>query len=148
MGGIFIKHKIILLTKKRLAIYAGIILLIVLALILTVSFIKNKEERPSMIYSYLIYKDGKYIGVEGTDKGDIKVEVTIAKNKIKHIKILEFPQDYIEEDKELKDELTSAVKKIIKTQEILSVEDMERSSYVLNKLLKAVRNALDESYIN
>ncbi len=145
MGGILIRHKIILLTKKKLMIYAGIALLIILGLILMFRFINNKEEVSSARYFYLEYNDGKYIGVENTDKGEIKVEVHISKNKIKNIKIIDFPKEYIRDDKELRDEITGTINKIIKTQEIISVEDMERSSYVLNKLLKAIRNALDES---
>ena len=111
-------------------------------------FVSNKEEKSAVGYFYLEYKDGKYIGVENTEKGEIKVEVSISKNKIKSIKILDFPKKYIQENKELKDEITAAVNNIIKTQEIITVEDMERSSYVLNKLLKAVRNALDESLLS
>lgn len=148
MGGIIIKHKIILLTKKRLIIYAGIILIIVLGLVLMLRFLNNREEESAAGYFYLEYKDGKYIGVENTEKGDIKVEVSIVRKKIKNIKILDFPQEYILENKELKDEITVAIGKIIKTQEIISLEDMERSSYVLNKLLKAIRNALDQSLLS
>lgn len=148
IGGIIIKHKIILLTKKRLFIYAGIIILIVLGLILLLKFMGNKEEKSAVGYFYLEYKDGKYIGVENTEKGEIKVEVSINKNKIKNIKIIDFPREYIQDNKEVKDEITTAINNIIKTQELMSVEDMERASYVLNKLLKAIRNALDESLLS
>jgi len=148
LGGIVIKHKIILLTKKRLIIYAGIILIIVLGLILAIRFLGNREEKATSGYFYLEYKDGKYIGVENTDKGEIKVQVLITKNKIKNIKILDFPQEYIQENKELKDEITAVIGKIIKTQEVISVEDMERSSYIMNKLFKAISNALEESYLS
>ncbi len=148
IGGIIIKHKIILLTKKRLFIYAGIIILIVLGLILLLKSTGNKEEKSAVGYFYLEYKDGKYIGVENTEKGEIKVEVSINKNKIKNIKIIDFPREYIQDNKEVKDEITTAINNIIKTQELMSVEDMERASYVLNKLLKAIRNALDESLLS
>ncbi|MCK9217182.1 MAG: hypothetical protein M0P77_04590 [Firmicutes bacterium] len=148
MGGIIIKHKIILLTKKRLIIYTGIILIIVFGLILTLKFWGNREEKPTSGYFYLEYKDGKYVGVENTDKGEIKVQVLIAKNKIKNIKILDFPQEYIKDNNELKDEITAVIGKIIKTQEVINVEDMEKSSYIINKLLKAVSNALEESYLS
>lgn len=148
IGGIIIKHKIILLTKKRLFIYAGIIILIVLGLILLLKSTGNKEEKSAVGYFYLEYKDGKYIGVENTEKGEIKVEVSINKNKIKNIRIIDFPREYIQDNKEVKDEITTAINNIIKTQELMSVEDMERASYVLNKLLKAIRNALDESLLS
>lgn len=148
IGGIIIKHKIILLTKKRLFIYAGIIILIVLGLILLLKSTGNKEEKSAVGYFYLEYKDGKYIGVENTEKGEIKVEVSINKNKIKNIKVIDFPREYIQDNKEVKDEITTAINNIIKTQELMSVEDMERASYVLNKLLKAIRNALDESLLS
>lgn len=149
MGGIIIKHKIILLTRKRLILYALIILVLILAIVAVTYFMRNREEptTSSDSFTYLQYKDGKYIGNEKTDKGNIQVEVTIKKNKIKDIKILEFPQEYLAENKELKDETAEVIDKIVKTQEIMSLEDMERSSYVVNKLLKAIRVALDESLL-
>ncbi|HCJ57450.1 MAG TPA: hypothetical protein DHV55_08865, partial [Clostridiaceae bacterium] len=63
------------------------------------------------------------------------------------IKILEFPQEYLSARKELKDETAKVIEKIIKTQEITSIEGMEESSYIVNKLLKAVRIALDQSLL-
>lgn len=149
MGGIIIKNRIILLTRKRLIIYALIVVVLIAAIIAAVYFLRDREEPTSSADSfiYLQYKDGKYIGNEKTDKGNIQVEVTIKKNKIKDIKILEFPQEYLAGNKELKDETAQVIDKIIKTQEIMSLEDMERSSYVVNKLLKAVRIALDQSLL-
>ena len=147
MGGIIIKHKIILITRRRLIIYAAIILIIVLGLLLTLRFAGKMEEQTSSGYTYLEYKDGVYIGNENTDKGNIKAELTIKKGKIKDIRVLEFPQEYIKENTELETELTKVVGKIIKTQEIISLEEMERSSYIINKLLKAIRNALDQSLL-
>lgn len=149
MGGIFIKHKIILLTRKRVMIYALIIVVLILAIIALTNLMRNREEpaASSNSFIYLQYKDGKYIGNEKTDKGNIQVEVTIKKNKIKDIKILEFPQEYLSARKELKDETAKVIEKIIKTQEITSIEGMEESSYIVNKLLKAVRIALDQSLL-
>ena len=147
MGGIIIKHKIILITRRRLIIYAAIILVIILSLLISLRFFSKAEEQPSSSYSYLEYKDGVYLGNENTDKGNIKVEVSINKGKVRDIKILEFPQEYIKEDAELEDEISKSIKNIIKTQEIMSVEDMERSSYVINKLLKAIRVALEQSFL-
>ncbi|MEA4960412.1 hypothetical protein [Lutispora sp.] len=149
MGGIFIKHKIILLTRKRIMIYALIIVVLILAIIALTNLMRNREEpaASSNSFIYLQYKDGKYIGNEKTDKGNIQVEVTIKKNKIKDIKILEFPQEYLSARKELKDETAKVIEKIIKTQEITSIEGMEESSYIVNKLLKAVRIALDQSLL-
>ncbi|MCQ1528803.1 FMN-binding protein [Lutispora saccharofermentans] len=149
MGGIFIKHKIILLTRKRVMIYALIIVVLILAIIALTHLMRNREEpaASSNSFIYLQYKDGKYIGNEKTDKGNIQVEVTIKKNKIKDIEILEFPQEYLSARKELKDETAKVIEKIIKTQEITSIEGMEESSYIVNKLLKAVRIALDQSLL-
>lgn len=149
MGGIFIKHKIILLTKKRLIIYALIIVAIILAIIGVTYLMKNREEptTSSNTFIYMQYKDGKYIGNEKTDKGNIQVEVTIRKNKIHEIKILEFPKEYLTENRELEKDIEEVINKIIKTQEIMSSEDMERSSYVINKLLKAIRIAVDQSLL-
>ncbi|MGI5998851.1 MAG: hypothetical protein ACOX89_09340, partial [Lutispora sp.] len=67
--------------------------------------------------------------------------------KIHEIKILEFPQEYLAENRELEKETAEVINKIIKTQEIMSSEDMERSSYVINKLLKAIRIAVDQSLL-
>lgn len=149
MGGIFIKHKIILLTKKRLIIYALIIVVLILAIIGVTNLMKKRGEptTSSNTFIYMQYKDGKYIGNEKTDKGNIQVEVTIKKNKIHEIKILEFPQEYLAENRELEKETAEVINKIIKTQEIMSSEDMERSSYVINKLLKAIRIAVDQSLL-
>ena len=149
MGGIIIKHRIILLTRKKLIIYALIIVILILAIVAAAYFMRNREEpaASSNSFTYLQYKDGKYIGNEKTDKGNIQVEVTIKKNKIKDIKLLEFPQEYFAEHKEMRDETAQVIDKILKTQEIMSLEDMEKSSYVINKLLKAVRIALDQSLL-
>lgn len=149
MGGIFIKHKIILLTRRKLIIYALILVVLILAIIGVTYLMKNREEptASSSSFTYLEYKDGKYIGNEKTDKGNIQVEVTIKKNKIKEIRILEFPQEYLAENKELEKETAEIIDKIIRTQEIMSSDDMERSSYVVNKLLKAIRIAVDQSLL-
>ncbi|NLM42802.1 MAG: hypothetical protein GX201_02080 [Clostridiales bacterium] len=149
MGGIVIKHKVILLTKRRLIIYALIALALILAIIGVIRLMKRTEEptTSSNTFVYLQYKDGKYIGNEKTDKGNIKVEVTIKKNRIEEIKILEFPKEYIAENRDLEKETTEIIDKIIKTQEIMSAEDAERSSYVINKLLKAIRIAVDQSLL-
>lgn len=149
MGGIFIKHKIILLTKRRLAIYVLIILVLILAIIGVIRLMGRTEETStsSNTFVYLQYKDGKYIGNEKTDKGNIKVEVTIKKNRIEEIKILEFPKEYLAENKELERETAEIIDRIVKTQEVISAEDTERSSYVINKLLKAIRIAVDQSLL-
>ena len=147
MGGITIRHKIILVTKKRLILYVAIALAVILCLILLYRVLSKTNEQPSMAYSFLQYKDGVYTGNENTDKGNIKVEVSIKKGKIKNIKILEFPEEYIKEDKKLKDEISKSVKNIIKTQEIINQEDMEKSSYIINKLLVAIRMALEQSML-
>ncbi|SHI42775.1 FMN-binding protein [Lutispora thermophila] len=149
MGGVFIKHKIILLTRKRLMIYALILVVLILAIVGITYLFKNREEptASSNSFIYLQYKDGKYIGNEKTDKGNIQVEVTIKKNKITEIRILEFPQEYLAENKELEKQTAEIIDKIIRTQEIMSSEDMERSSYVINKFLKAIRIAVDQSLL-
>ena len=129
--------------------YALIIVILILAIAAIAYFMRNREEpaASSNSFTYLQYKDGKYIGNEKTDKGNIQVEITIKQNKIKNIKLLEFPQEYLAEHKELRDETAQVIDKILKTQEIMSLEDMEKSSYVVNKLLKAIRIALDQSLL-
>ena len=138
-----------MLTRKKLITYALIIVILILAIAAIAYFMRNREEpaASSNSFTYLQYKDGKYIGNEKTDKGNIQVEITIKQNKIKNIKLLEFPQEYLAEHKELRDETAQVIDKILKTQEIMSLEDMEKSSYVVNKLLKAIRIALDQSLL-
>lgn len=147
MGGIIIKPRIIILTKRNLMIYTALLLILVIGIILFMTFRGNAAGVTSSGYTYLKYKDGTYVGSEKTDEGNMKVEVTIKSEKIKDVKILELPAKYLKENPSLKEELPRLVIRIIDTQEIVSVDSPASTAYVLNKISKCVRNALDKSLI-
>jgi uncharacterized protein with FMN-binding domain len=108
---------------------------------------RDKSDVPSSGYTYLKYRDGIYIGTEKTEHGNIKAEVTIQNATIKDIKLLEFPPKLMEANVTLKDEIPQLIYDIIQSQSIVVPKATNNSAYVLNKIVKAVRSALDQSLI-
>ena len=147
MGGIFIKPRIILLTKKNLIIYAVLFIVLVIGLVLLFTLRSNEAGLAASGYTYLKYNDGVYVGVEKTESGDVKAEVTIKNAKIKDIKLIEMPPDYISNNPNIKDEISDVIYTIIKKQDVTAASDTGTVSYVLSKVIKAVRNALNESML-
>lgn len=147
MGGIFIKPRIILLTKKNLIIYVVLFLILIVGLVLLFTLRSNEAGLAASGYTYLKYNDGIYVGVEKTESGDVKAEVTIKNEKIKEIKLIEMPPDYISNNPNIKDEISEIIYTTIKTQDVTAANDVGNTSYVLSKVIKAVRNALNESII-
>lgn len=147
MGGILIKPRIILLTKKNLIIYAVLLLVVIVGLVLLFTLRSNEAGLAASGYTYLKYNDGIYVGVEKTESGDVKAEVTIKNEKIKEIKLIEMPPDYISNNPNIKDEISDIIYTTIKTQDVAAANDAGNTSYVLSKVVKAVRNALNESII-
>ncbi|MDD4503828.1 MAG: hypothetical protein PHS15_03250 [Clostridiaceae bacterium] len=98
-------------------------------------------------YTYLRYNDGVYVGIEKTESGDVKAEVTIKNTKIKDIKLIEMPSEYISNNPNIKDEISDIIYTTIKSQDVATANDAGNTSYVLSKVIKAVRNALNESLI-
>lgn len=146
MGGILIKPKIIVLTKKKLMIYVALLLVVIVGLVLLFTLRSNEAGVPSSGYTYLKYQDGVYIGQEKSEYGNIKVEVTIRNEKIKDIKLIEMPQKFMEDYPTLKDDISQMVFNVIKTQDIVSPGN-NANAYVLSKIMKSMRNALDQSLI-
>ena len=147
MGGIFIKSKIIIVTKKSLMIYTALLLVLVIGLVLLFTLRSNEVGLATSGYTYLRYNDGVYVGVEKTESGDVKAEVTIKNTKIKDIKLIEMPSEYISNNPNIKDEISDIIYTTIKSQDIATANDTGNTSYVLSKVIKAVRNALNESLI-
>lgn len=147
MGGILIKPRIILLTKKNLIIYAVLLLVVIVGLVLLFTLRSNEAGLAASGYTYLKYNDGIYVGVEKTESGDVKAEVTIKNEKIKEIKLIEMPPDYISNNPNIKDEISDIIYTTIKTQDVAAENGAGNTSYVLSKVVKAVRNALNESII-
>ncbi len=147
MGGIFIKPRIILLTKKNLIIYAVLFIVLVIGLVLLFTLRSNEAGLAASGYTYLKYNDGVYVGVEKTESGDVKAEVTIKNSKIKDIKLIEMPPDYISNNPNIKDEISDVIYTIIKKQDVAAASDTGTTSYVLSKVIKSVRNALNESML-
>ncbi len=147
MGGIYIKPRIIILTKKSLMIYAALLLVLVIGLVLLFTLRSNEVGLATSGYTYLRYNDGVYVGVEKTESGDVKAEVTIKNTKIKDIKLIEMPSEYISNNPGIKDEISSIIYTTIKSQDVATANDTGNTSYVLSKVIKAVRNALNESLI-
>lgn len=147
MGGIFIKPRIILLTKKNLIIYVVLFIVLVVGLVLLFTLRSNEAGLAASGYTYLKYNDGVYVGVEKTESGDVKAEVTIKNEKIKDIKLIEMPPDYISNNPNIKDEISDIIYTTIKKQNLAAASDKGNTSYVLSKVIKAVRNALNESMI-
>jgi uncharacterized protein with FMN-binding domain len=147
LGGIFIKPKIIILTKKNLIIYVAMILILAIGLFLLFSLRSNEAGLAASGYTYLKYNDGVYVGVEKTESGDVKAEVTIKNSKIKDIKLIEMPSEYISNNPKINDEISEIIYTTIKSQDVAKASDAGNSSYVLSKVVKAVRNALNESLL-
>ncbi|MDF2521715.1 MAG: hypothetical protein K0R84_2343, partial [Clostridia bacterium] len=66
MGGIIIRPKIIVITKRQLMIYAALLLILIIAALLMFTMRNSGVGLPSSGYTYLKYKDGTYIGNEKT----------------------------------------------------------------------------------
>ncbi|HYE84425.1 MAG TPA: hypothetical protein VEG39_19965 [Clostridia bacterium] len=147
MGGIFIKSRIIIVTKKNLMIYAALLLILVIGLVLLFTLRSNEVGFAASGYTYLKYNDGIYVGVEKTESGDVKAEVTIKNSKIKDIKLIEMPSEYISNNPNINDEISDIIYTTIKSQDVATANDTGNTSYVLSKVVKAVRNALNESLI-
>lgn len=147
MGGIFIKPRIILLTKKSLIIYAVLLLILVIGLVLLFTLRSNEVGLAASGYTYLKYNDGVFVGIEKTESGDVKAEVTIRNAKIKDIKLIEMPSEYISNNPNIKDEISDIIYTTIKSQDVAAANETGNSSYVQSKVIKAVRNALNESLI-
>jgi uncharacterized protein with FMN-binding domain len=147
MGGIFIKPRIIILSKKSIMIYTALVLVLVIGLVLLFTLRSNEVGLATSGYTYLRYNDGVYVGTEKTESGDVKAEVTIRNSKIKDIKLIEMPSDYISNNPTIKDEISDIIYTTIKSQDVATANDTGNTSYVLSKVIKAVRNALNESMI-
>jgi uncharacterized protein with FMN-binding domain len=147
MGGIIIKPRIIIVTKKSLMIYAALLLVLVIGLVLLFTLRSNEVGLATSGYTYLRYNDGIYVGIEKTESGVVKAEVTIKNAKIKDIKLIEMPSEYISNNPSIKDEISDIIYTTIKSQDVATVNDTGNTSYVLSKVIKAVRNALNESLI-
>ena len=147
MGGILIKSRIIIVTKKNLMIYAALLLILVIGLVLMFTVRTNEAGLAASGYTYLKYNDGVYVGVEKTESGDVKAEVTIKNSRIKDIKLIEMPSEYISNNPNIKDEISDIIYTTIKTQDVATASSTGNTSYVLSKVIKAVRNALNESLI-
>lgn len=147
MGGIFIKPRIIIVTKKSLMIYTALLLILVIGLVLLFTLRSNEVGLATSGYTYLRYNDGVYVGIEKTESGDVKAEVTIKNTKIKDIKLIEMPSEYISNNPSINDEISDIIYTTIKSQDVAMANDTGNTSYVLSKVIKAVRNALNESLI-
>jgi uncharacterized protein with FMN-binding domain len=147
MGGIFIKPRIIIVSKKSLMIYAALLLILVIGLVLLFTLRSSEVGLATSGYTYLRYNDGVYVGTEKTESGDVKAEVTIKNTRIKDIKLIEMPSDYISNNPNIKDEISDIIYTTIKSQDVATANDTGNTSYVLSKVIKAVRNALNESLI-
>jgi len=147
MGGIFIKPRIIIVTKKSLMIYTALLLILVIGLVLLFTLRSNEVGLATSGYTYLRYNDGVYVGVEKTESGSVKAEVTIKNSRIKDIKLIEMPSEYISNNANINDEISDIIYTTIKSQDVATANDMGNTSYVLSKVIKAVRNALNESLI-
>lgn len=145
----YMKPKIVIMTKRKIMIYAIILLVIVIGVVLLTSLGKNEiNTKPSSGYTYLEYKDGVYEATEKTDQGNIKVEVAIKKSKIKAIKVVEFPEKYIADNPLLKEQIKELTNNIVKTQNAaINIDNTQATAFLLTKLSKAVLTALDQSIL-
>lgn len=141
------RPKIIVLTKKKLMMYAALLLILIIAALLLFTMRDNRAGLPSSGYTYLKYKDGTYVGNEKTENGNIRAEVIIKNEKIKDIKLTEFPPKYINDNPSLRDEIPQHLFNIIKNQDFAPADNTKNTTYILNKITKAVRNAVDQSLI-
>jgi len=144
IGGIVIKPRIILVTKKNLMIYTALFLVLIIGVVLLFTLRSNETGLAASGYTYLKYNDGVYVGIEKTESGNVKAEVTIKNERIKDIKLIEMPSEYISNNPDIKDKISDLIYNTIKSQDIAATDD---ASYVLSKVKKAVRNALNESLI-
>ena len=89
------------------------------------------------------YKDGTFVGTAAGYHGTVKVSVTIKKNKIKSIKILENHDDaaYFNRAKGIL--LPLMVKK-----QSTNVDAVSGATFSSNGIIKAVRNALSKAAVN
>lgn len=89
------------------------------------------------------YKDGTFIGTASGYHGTVKVSVTIKKNKIKSIKVLENHDDaaYFNRAKGIL--LPLMVKK-----QSTNVDAVSGATFSSNGIIKAVRNALSKAAVN
>ena len=110
MGGIFIKPRIILLTKKNLIIYAVLFIVLVIGLVLLFTLRSNEAGLAASGYTYLKYNDGVYVGVEKTESGDVKAEVTIKNAKIKDISLMKWPPNTITNNPTTKEKFSTEIK--------------------------------------
>jgi uncharacterized protein with FMN-binding domain len=147
LGGIFLRPKIIIITKKRLMMYAALILILVIAALLLFTMRSSGVGLPSSGYTYLKYKDGTFVGNEKTEHGNIRAEVIIKSEKISDIKLTEFPPKYINDNPTLKDEIPQHLYNVIQNQDFVPSDSTKNTTYILNKITKAIRNAVDQSLI-
>jgi uncharacterized protein with FMN-binding domain len=147
LGGIVLRPKIIIITKKKLMMYIALFIILVIAALLVFTLRGSGVGLPSSGYTYLKYKDGTFIGNEKTEQGNIRAEVVIKDEKIKDIKLTEFPPKYINDNATLKDEIPQHLYNIIKDQDFVLADSTKNTTYILNKITKAIRNAVDQSLI-
>ncbi|MGE5630327.1 MAG: hypothetical protein ACM3TR_04425 [Caulobacteraceae bacterium] len=147
MGGIFIKPRIVLITKKSLIIYTALLLILVIGIVLLFTLRSSDVGLATSGYTYLRYNDGVFVGSESTESGDVKAEVTIKDKRIKNIKLIEIPTAYIDNNPNIKDDISNLIYSTIKSQDIAIANEEGNASYVLNKVVKAIRNALNQSII-
>jgi uncharacterized protein with FMN-binding domain len=147
LGGIVLRPKIIVITKKKLMMYAALLLVLIIAAVLLFTMRNSGVDLPSAGYTYLKYKDGTYVGNEKTEHGNIRAEVIIKDEKIKDIKLTEFPPKYINDNPTLTDEIPQHLFGIIQNQDVIPSDSSKNTTYILNKITKAVRNAVDQSLI-
>jgi uncharacterized protein with FMN-binding domain len=147
LGGIVLRPKIIIITKKKLMMYIALIITLAIVALLLFTLRGDGVGLPSSGYTYLKYKDGTYVGNEKSEQGNIRAEVVIKDEKIKDIKLTEFPPKYINDNPVLKDEIPQHLYTIIKNQDFVQSDSTKNTTYILNKITKAVRNAVDQSLI-
>ena len=135
------KSKIILMTKKKIVLYL-VAMIIILAAVFVIFKMKSAETFSSAEATQLELHDGTYAGIEKTDTGIIKVELTVKKGKIDSVKLADFPASEIEKDKALKAEVDTLLKEIEKNASTgVEIDANKTNAYVLTKVLKAVQSA-------
>lgn len=89
------------------------------------------------------YKDGTFIGTAFGYRGTVKVSVTIKKNKIKTVKVLENHDDtaYFNRAK-------AVLLPLIVKKQSTNVDAVSGATYSSNGIIKAVRNALSKAKVN
>ena len=127
--------------------YAALLLILVIAALILFTMRSSGVGLPSSGYTYLKYKDGTFVGNEKTEHGNIRAEVIIKNEKISDIKLTEFPPKYINENPTLKDEIPQHLYNVIQNQDFVPSDSTKNTTYILNKITKAIRNAVDQSLI-